>query len=121
MKKLLSTIFCLVSVLLICFSANGFSAAYRTIEPVDTTIAVLTPKQREDLVNSIQGKVKRLEQYIALIASKRLSGGPLDDMIKQAVELFNSENNFVQSSSKDKDGNVLIRKRPVYDYFVRLS
>jgi hypothetical protein len=103
-------------------SASGFSThSFRRNDPSDTMVASLTEKQREDLIKSVHSKVKRLEEYITLIASKKLSGSALDEKIKQCVELFLDEKRLVQSVSKDKDGIEKHRKSKVREYFVRLA
>lgn len=109
-------------VTLLWSSATSFPLhSLQTNAPIDTTVASLTDKQRTDLIKSIHSKVKRLEEYITLIASKRLSGDAVDEKIQQSVELFLSEKNFVQSVTKDAEGVEKIRRRPVREYFVRLS
>lgn len=73
------------------------------------------------MIKSVHSKVKRLKEYTTLIASKKLSGNAMDEKIRQSVELFLSEKNFVQSVSTDRNGDGIPKKRLVRDYFVRLA
>jgi hypothetical protein len=121
MKPLIVTIIGVLIITRWSFS-NGFhDPSFPANGAIDTITVTLTEKQRTDLIKSVHGKVKRLEESIKLIASKVLFGNALDEKIKQSVELFLSEKNVVQSLSKDNSGNEISKRRLVRAYFVRLA
>jgi hypothetical protein len=79
----------------------------------------ISDELKEYFKKSILGKVKRLEHYIGLIASKSVDDGLRKSSIDQAVELFEDENKIVQISTL-KSGKESLIERPVRTYFDRL-
>src|SRR6478672_7093770 len=91
---------------LLWFSASGFYVRPSPANSAtDTLLVTLTEQQRANMIKSVHSKVKRLEEYTTLIAGKKFSGSAMDEKIRQSVELFLSEKNFVQSVSTVKNSN----------------
>lgn len=102
-----------IQVFLVAFLMVGsVSAQEPAAEP-------LSDELKDYFKKSILSRVRRLEHYIGLIASKEVNDNLRKNSIEQAIELFEDDKRIVQFSSL-KNGKETIYSRPVRTYFDRL-